>query len=611
VPQYSLIRDRIRSWRPPQPLPGLATSAAQHIPRQVFLVLGVLYLWSGLFSHGPWQGADLQGVAQARSVLQTLLPADTAVAALSDTSGSWLFSRLQGGALLSEGPFTAWWMALVMAVWSALASGAGASSVSAESLHIAGRLGLTVWVLGGLFCLWCATHRLARRREARPDDPLGIGPTALAFATTMADCAVLLALACIGALSRWHEAGPHAVHFCLTAGILWAMAVAPERPRQAGLWLGLLLTLGFLNEGTKFLLAGTLGVGIACMAIHPWRLVGISLLQHALAVLTLGLGLWLLVVLGNDQGELLALWWEAQQKIVPRPWLHGPETWAWSWWPLWPMVVTLAIQAWRHGLWRLFHLQMVSALLVPWILVYGVGLGDANSARLIPVAFLACLAAYGLLSLPRSVTSLIDWFAVVVFTGLGIVIWLYWSAIEFGFPQRLVDRLNFLAPGVIGDAGLFELIAGVCVSGLWLALVAWRVGRGEPRLWRPVVLSAGGLSLTWVLMMNLLLPALEINRGYGYAVEKVQAALSASKPASTIAAGRNCIQVPGSDLTSRALVLSSLAVPLAKPSYGQCHWRLSTSSFVPEGWSTILESPRNPNRPERMRFYLQVRAASE
>lgn len=605
------MRDHIQSWRPPRPLPGLAASATQHVPRWVFFLLGIFYLWSGLFTHGPWQGPDLLGMAQARAILQVLQPLDASVVSLGDTVGSLLFSQLQGGALLSDGPLTAWWMALGMAAWALLAGSLAGFPVSIESLHAAGRISLVVWILAGLVCLWQATHRLSRRREARPDDPLGIGPTAPAFATTMADCAVLLALACIGAFARWHEASTHALHFCLTAGLLWAMAVAPERPRQAGLWIGALTALGFFNEGLRFLLAALAGITMACLFVAPWRLIAPTLVRFGLPVLFLGPGLWLMAVIAFDQEALLKTWWDSQQTAIPRSLLHGPETWAWSWWPLWPMVLTLMVQAWRHGLWRLFHLQMVAALLLPWILVYGLGLGGANPARFMPVALLACLAAYGLLSLPRSVTSLVDWFAVVAFTGLGVLIWLYWSAIVFGFPEHLASRLDFLAPGVTGDASLFEFLAGVSVSGLWIALITWRIGRGENRLWRPVVLSAGGVSLAWVLMMNLLLPALEINRGYGHAVAGLQSAIDRATPLAGLTPAQTCVQAPGTDLISRAIVLSSLTLPLARPSYGQCHWRLSTSSFVPEGWATVLVIPRNPNRPERTRFYLQERIKSE
>ncbi|MFZ9314309.1 MAG: hypothetical protein ACO24G_03580 [Burkholderiaceae bacterium] len=610
------IRELILSWRPPRPLPGLAASAAQQVPRGLFLLLGVLYVWSGLFSHSPWQGADLAGIAQARGVLQSILAADASVVRLSEPVSALLFSHLQGGSLLPDGPLTAWTMALAMGLWSLL-TGDLVSQASAYSpatiahLQVVGRLTLLAWVVAGLFFLWKATHRLTRRREARPDDPLGIGPSAGALAVTMADCAVLLALACVGALSRWHEAGPHAVHFALTAGMLWALSMAPEAPRRAGLWIGILLALGGLNEGLKFLLAGGLGVGLVCLLIGPWRLVYRTLLGSGLIALVGLLGMWLLLVLLADQQQALRAWWALQTRFVFRPLLHGPETWAWSWWPLWPVLAALAVQAWRHGLWRLIHLQMIALLLLPWLMVYMLGFGEANPARLVPVALLACLSAYGLLSLPRSVSSLVDWFAVVAFTSLGLLIWLYWSAIQFGFPEKLVARLDFLAPGVTGNAGLLQLLAGICVSGVWLALVAWRIGRGESRLWRPVVLSAGGLTLTWVLMMNLLLPALEINRGYQSAVAKIQQAIDRSTPSAGLSAAQRCVQAPGSDLTSRAVILSSIQIPLARPSYGQCFWRLSTSAYVPEGWSTILVSPRNPNRPERTKFHLQVRTLSE
>ncbi len=145
------------------------------------------------------------------------------------------------------------------------------------------------------------------------------------------------------------------------------------------------------------------------------------------------------------------------------------------------------------------------------------------------------------------------------------------------------------------------------VSGAWLSLVIWRIGRGEARLWRPVVLSAGGLALSWVLLMNLLLPAIEINRGYAAVAKTIHQTMQIQMPSSGLTEAHDCIQVPIQDSLSRALVLAHLTTPLAKPAYGKCHWRLSSSSFTPPGWNTVLSSPRNPNRPERTRFYLQAR----
>ena len=48
----------------------------------------------------------------------------------------------------------------------------------------------------GFTALWKATDRFARRREAQPLDPLGVGPKSQDFGKTLADCALLLAIAC-------------------------------------------------------------------------------------------------------------------------------------------------------------------------------------------------------------------------------------------------------------------------------------------------------------------------------------------------------------------------------------------------------------------------------
>jgi len=187
-----------------------------------------------------------------------------------------------------------------------------------------------------------------------------------------------------------------------------------------------------------------------------------------------------------------------------------------------------------------------------WALI-GPGLSDAR--LFLPVAPLAILAAFGLLSMPRSLASLLDWFAVVVFTSLGALIWLYWSAMSFGFPQNLATRLAFFAPGLQNPMpGPIEVFFGVAISGAWLVLVLWRIRRGQPRLWRPVVLSAGGLSLAWILMMSLWMPALDINRGYNHLLPKLERVV--------LSQSTNCVQTLAEDRTSRALVLVSQKLKL-------------------------------------------------
>jgi 4-amino-4-deoxy-L-arabinose transferase-like glycosyltransferase len=211
------------------------------------------------------------------------------------------------------------------------------------------------------------------------------------------------------------------------------------------------------------------------------------------------------------------------------------------------------------------------------------------------------LAAFGLLSMPRSLTSLLDWFAVVVFTSLGSLIWLYWSAMSFGFPQNLASRLTVFAPGLKNPMpGPLEVFFGVAISGAWIVLVLWRIRRGSPRLWRPVVLSAGGLVLAWILMMSLWMPALDINRGYNHLLPRLERA--------ALAVG-GCIRTAPDDRTSRALVLASQRLTLGALGRDQDCGLLLTqvgpqSIPTPPGAKLIWTGQRAADRKDRERYLL-------
>jgi len=70
------------------------------------------------------------------------------------------------------------------------------------------------------------------------------------------------------------------------------------------------------------------------------------------------------------------------------------------------------------------------------------------------------------------------------------------------------------APGISKVVNTNDLILGVIISLFWIYLILWRLKFIHPNIWRPVVLSAGGLGLTWALLITLWGPALNINRGY-------------------------------------------------------------------------------------------------
>ncbi len=624
----------LSQWGESRPLPGLAASSATPFPKSLLIWLAALMGLSGLWLHSPWQGPDIEAIAMVRSHLE----------ARYFLAAGWLSVPSIGQWVMAEqGPLFTW-----LAAGMAVVLGFGAELLDANDwlmapfqVTAAARLTQLSLTLLGLWALWRATYRLARRREARPFDPLGIGPAGPDFARTVADCAVLFAVGTLGAIARWHEAGSATSSFALQALLLWALAMAPERPRRAGLGIGLSLTGLLLSDGMAGLSAAGLGVVLVGAALPGWRMTVKEWASWAGLVLAVGIASWVLLAAILQESAALSQWWQAQWSFDGPSLTHGPKTWAWTWWPAWPVIAALLVQAWRHRLLGLAHLQLLLVLLGASLVMGLLGVGNVNPTRTLPVVALTSLAAFGLLSLPRGLSSLIDWFAVALFSGLGILVWLYWSAIEFNQPAFFAERLAFHAPGITPQASLLSLLLGTVASGLWIILVLWRTRRAETRLWRPVLLTAGGLGLSWVLLMALLLPALEINRGYRPLAEELQAAMGAQTaplqaPDPSSSRGHasldnaHCIEAADNDLMGQTLALAMLEPGLRPLSGGLpaslssgpqsalggprknkgCQWLLVfEDNFRPEPgeWTMLWQGPRKPGRDNRERVTLYER----
>lgn len=496
------------------PLPGLAASAASRLPRWALIALVLLYVGHGLVHRDPWRGDDLMGIALARSVAEAIW---------SGNLGSILMPHLQGHAINHVGPLWATIAAIFMLpiyLWAHIQG----TPLSITLLDDVARIPLGISLLIGLAAIWKATDRFARRREAQPVDPLGVGPKSQEFGKTLADCGLLLTTATLGVIYPWHQAGTASIGFMLLALLLWSLATAPETPKRAGLQSGLILGAAVLTHGLGLGLTLLLGMALVFFLVDPYQLVWREFYRRCLRTAGVIVAVWIgLSILSTSFDRVLQWWAAALSQWWLLKWFTDPisllsiRSWAndslWKWWPLWPVAAFGLWNARKTALLKAPHWAVPLLFVLATVCAGLFGPTEWKVHQLLPIAPLALIAAFGLLSLPRPIVNLIDWFAVTLFTALGIFIWLYWSALNFGFPETLANRVPILAPGVKGNANVYEVLIGITATLAWISLVSWRVRRGNPRLWRPVVLSAGGLTLIWVLLMTLWIPAIDRIQG--------------------------------------------------------------------------------------------------
>ena len=599
------------------PLPGLAASAAQRLPRWAFFLLLVLYVGHGLFFRDPWRGDDLANTALAKSAAQAFLAGDFS---------PLLVPQLHGLLWAEQGPL---WPA-ISALFMLPAYAAAAFFDAPLSLRLIddlGRIPLAVTLAFGLVAIWKSVDRFARRREAQPVDPLGVGPNSSDFGRTLADCGLLLTVATLGVIYPWHQSGIAAAGFLLQSLFLWALATAPETPRRASGQIALIITAMLLVSGLGLAIANIIALAVIFFWVRPYRLASRQFWGRWLLLTAAMVSTWVIASsLFAPKGYALQWWahqmdnWQIQQ-ILRNPWaLDSIRPWAkeilWKWWPLWPIVL--------YGLWK--HRRVGLSLAPHWTAplvmaatLTGLGLIGPKHWQLheiLPVVPLALIAAFSLLTLPRPLVNLIDWFAVTLFTALGLFIWLYWLAFHFGFPQTLAQRINIVAPGLQASFRLQEALVGLAATAGWLALVAWRIGRGSPRLWRPVVISAGGLTLVWVLLMTLWLSAIDRIQGQGTLARSLQSAWEKSAKQIQSSNIERCVQVSGDLRTLDAIVTAHTSLPLS--TRNSCQWRLGVIGLNSEvttlsdrfsmeeqtEWKIVWRSSLREDRRFRERFVL-------
>ena len=560
---------------------------AARMPRWLLLIVCLLYAVPGLIGRDPWRFFDAAGFGLAWSFAQT------------PVGPAWLTPSVAGQLTPEFGPLPFWVAALLMKVLPGVAADQVMRLVTLAALLLL------------MASVWYALLMVARRPRMQPSDPFGASASATDFARSVADSGLLLMLACVGLIARAHETTAETAQLVLTGGFLFACAWGLERPRLGGALVGLIIGASLATRGLAPALALTLVVLLLPLASRGWRLVWPGFIGAALAVAVLAALPWPVALLsqGDSGTNHLLAWWQAQQG----PWtsatgdlkgavLAALRTLPWFLWPAWPIALWTLWQ-WRHRIDQ-------PAIVLPALSLLTLGLSvliapSANEAGLLILAPpAAMLAAFGLSTLRRSLGALIDWFAVMSFSLLGLALWLYWIALQTGWPVRMAASVQRAVPGFSPEIHGLELAVALLVTAAWIGLVIWRLARRPSAMWRPVALSSGGLVLSWVLLMTLWLPAANHRNTYRDVAQQA---------AQILARETGCVQGIGLDLAQRATFAYFGKIRFDEA--GPCPWRLEAlrgPQRLPDRpgeagqWEVRWQGARAADRRERFTLLRRV-----
>ncbi|MFT4191947.1 MAG: hypothetical protein QM617_10550 [Comamonas sp.] len=485
------------------PSPAIvAQSAVRPLPRVVLLLVCVVYVLAGFVGREPWKSADVVAFGYMQQL--ALGQADF-----------WHPTLLDQGA--ATGVLLPYWL-------GAWAIGLAPDVISAS---LAARLPFALLLGLALCCTWYAVYYLARDPQAQPVSfAFGGEASPRAYARALADGGLLALIACLGLGQIGHETSAALLDLALLSLIFYGTAASP----YVRGWPVLAQVLGIvgLTLNGSAAQGWMLAIG-ACLLARPrtYPTPPASFERLSAHLPTAWLTGWQLPI-ATAIGLLLSLALLLQHPLLPAhlpqhlgaalaywnagaSWRSWGQLLLWFTWPTW-LLSLWALWRWRR---QLLQRHIVLPMWFGCVALAAAFLRNGDDRTLLAaLPALAALAAFALPTLQRTMSSLIDWFTLLFFSGCALFAWLAWIALQTGWPPKLHHNVIRLVPGYTPEVGPLALLCGLAVTAAWIWLVKWRIGRHQPVIWKSLVLPASGMTLCWVLLLTLWLAPVDYARGY-------------------------------------------------------------------------------------------------
>jgi 4-amino-4-deoxy-L-arabinose transferase-like glycosyltransferase len=337
---------------------------------------------------------------------------------------------------------------------------------------------------------------------------------------------VLILIGTIGLWDRAHALSPELGAAAAVALALYALALALRRPVAGGIVLGAALALGFLCAGLIAPAWLLLAMAILPLAGKPWRTRAYAATAAVAVVLGLLAGAIWPIALALRDPALVHAWFAAEnwRHYLALPGMDGaaPAYFARNLlWFAWPALPLIAWMLWTRG--RGFNGGMaqpgvvVPGIVAAVILASLVLRPDPRVIYAMPLLpALALLAALEIDSLARGFSAALDWFGILTFGLLAVVVWGFWiDARLYGMSPNVAALFRDTEIGYQPSFHLGAVLAAVLMTILWVMLV--RPARRSNR--RTLLNWAAGVTLVWCLYSTIWLPYLDSRRSYRHVIE--------------------------------------------------------------------------------------------
>ena len=523
-------------------------------------LLCAVWVLTGLVGHDPWKPEDAHSFGLVYNILQ---------------SGDWLVPQIAGNPYMDKPPLFYMTAAMLAKLFYPL-----------FPLHDGARLA------SGLYTAFTLLFTGLAGREL--------------FGRSYGWAAVIMLIGCLGMLVNAHQLVTDLGILAGCAVMQYGFTLSLRRPLRAGMLIGTGVGIGFMTKGFiapmlfLFISIAMLifrnwrvrpffsSLGIASLCALPWLVIWPFLLYlHSPQLFmewawTNNIGRWFNFAYGGHYDEVFYY-----VKILP-----------WFAWPALPLAAWAVWQA-RKKVWHTieFQLPLTSFLVMLVMLSLVPNIRDLYALpMLLPLALLATAA---LTTLRRGAANALDWFGIMTFGLLAILMWWGWAGLLLDNHAKITQLLKAYQPGYEPTVDSSSFWIALLTTVLWVVLV-WRVGRS---MRRSIINWAAGVTLIWLLAMTLWLPWLDSGKSYRSMVESLKRALPAQY---------ECLASEDVGETQLAMLQYLGDITAHRAAYDTCDWLLVQSQQISmltrnhSNWKKVWEGGRSSDRSERFQLYRRI-----
>jgi 4-amino-4-deoxy-L-arabinose transferase-like glycosyltransferase len=539
------------------PFPSANESPITRTKAWFLALLCAVWVVTGLVGHDPWKPEDAHSFGMVYHILQ---------------SGDWLVPTLAGDPYMDKPPLFYMTAALFAKLFSPV-----------FALHDGARLASGFFTAFTLLFVGLAGREL--------------------FGKGRGWAAAIILIGCLGMLVTAHQLVTDLALLTGCAMMQYGLTLSLRRPAAAGILIGTGVGIGFMAKGfiapllLLFIGAALLlfrnwrtrpyytSLGIAALCALPWLLIWPALLYLRSPQLfmewawKMNISRWFDYAGGGSYDDMFYY-----VRILP-----------WFAWPALPLAAWAVWQA-RKKVLREFEFQLPLVSFAVMLLTLSLAPNIKDIFALPMLLPLTLLATAALATLRRGAANALDWFGIMTFGLLAILLWWGWSGLLLDNHAKITQLLKEYQPGFQPTVHTPMFWLALLATVLWIVLV-WRVGRS---MRRAVTNWAAGVTLIWVLAMTLWLPWLDKGKSYRSVVVSLQHALPEKY---------RCLASENVGPTQRAMLQYLGDIDTQRDSARVCELLLTQGNGTSgptenkTEWQQIWEGGRPSDKDERFRLY--------